>query len=342
MELPPLGWWRGPVWLGRLTIAVVVTAWGLWQAPEWYRIAPAVTPVLLGLQIAPALLIPEKPQAAARLALLAMAFAIGVLAWTNPAVGPSPSWPLDAYLVPLAPVFALAIARKASFVAPLVLALPLAAAALFGPGVMAGPLVGAVLTVAAGFALQRERRRTTDERERRIILEERTRIARELHDVVGHHLSLIAVRTDSAQYRRTDLDGMHLELKELGDAARQALTETRRLVDVLREDTPPGLTDLRALVEEAGATLSLGPLPELRDTTRLALYRIVQESLTNVRKHSPGAPTTVTITKSGKTIRMTIHNGPKTVHERVAALGGHSTAGPLPDGGYEVIAEVPV
>lgn len=350
MELPPLNWWRGPVWLGRLTITALVSAWSLWQAPEWYRIAPVVTPLLVALQIAPALLIPAKPVAAARLALLAAAFAVAVLAWTTPPVGPAPSWPLDAYLVPLAPVLALAIARGSRTTALLALALPPTGMVVFAPTVgaevMTGPLVGAALTVAAGFALQRERRKATEERERRIILEERTRIARELHDVVGHHLSLIAVRTDSAPYRRKDLAAMHLELAELGAAARQALAETRRLVDVLRENDPPGLADLRALVEEAGATLTVGPLPELRDTTQLALYRVVQESLTNVRKHSPGAPTTVTITRTGDSIRVTVHNGPSThgltgIHERVAALGGHSTAGPLPDGGYEVTAEVP-
>ncbi|MET9631190.1 histidine kinase [Lentzea sp. NPDC006480] len=340
-----MGWWQGPVWLGRLAVAVVVSAWSLWQAPEWYLIAPALTPALVVLQIAPALLSRTRPVPAAWLALVATAFAIGVLAWTRPSAGTSPSWPLDAYLVPLAPVLALAIARGARWIAVPVLGLPLAGMVVFAPiaDVMAGPLAGAVLTVGAGFALRRERRIATDERERRIVLEERTRIARELHDVVGHHLSLIAVRTDSAPYRRTDLDGMREELAELGAAARQALAETRQLVEVLRD-----VHDLRALTDLAGASLTVGSLPELRDTTRLALYRIVQESLTNVRKHSPGAPTTVTIGQTGESIRVTVHNGPPPgrgltgIRERAEAAGGNSTAGPLPDGGYQVTAELPV
>lgn len=362
---PPLGWWNGPVWLGRGVTAAVVTAWSLWQAAEWQRIAPVpVTALLVVLQLAPAMLARSRPLTAARVALVAAAAAIAVLAWTDPAVGPAPSWPLDAYLVPFAPVFALAIARTANrwTIAAPVLLVPTAGAVVFsfsvGAGVMVGPVAGSALTVAAGFALHRQRRAAeqatasaTTERERRIVLEERTRIARELHDVVGHHLSLIAVRTDSAPYRIAGVDdAVRQELAELGMAARQALAETRQLVAVLRQDETeyqpaPGLDDIRALAEEAGATLAIGSLPELRDTTRLALHRIVQESLTNARKHSPGAPIAVTLRLVDRSIRVTVHNGPGHgligIRERVTALGGRSAAGPLPDGGYQVTAEVP-
>ncbi|ANZ40149.1 hypothetical protein BBK82_33060 [Lentzea guizhouensis] len=269
----------------------------------------------------------------------------------DPPTGATPSWPLDAYLVPFAPVAALAVARgRGRFVALSVLALPLVAAVVFAPtvgaDVMAGPVVLAAFTVAAGLALRHERQVATTERDRRVVSEERLRIARELHDVLGHHLSLIAVRTDSAPYRLAVDDAVRQELTELGTAARQALAEARELVDVLRQDDTPGLADLRALTSQAGAALVVGPLPELRATTRHALHRIVQEALTNARRHSPGAPVTVTLGQAGSSVRLTVHNGPPShglrgVGERAAALGGHSTAGPLPDGGFQVVVEVP-
>src|SRR5207244_4194978 len=91
-------------------------------------------------------------------------------------------------------------------------------------------------------ALEAQTERAEDERARRAVLEERTRIARELHDVVAHHMSLIAVRAETAPYRLTGLPGpARAEFGSLGEEAREALVEMRRLLGVLRHDQPAAL-----------------------------------------------------------------------------------------------------
>jgi signal transduction histidine kinase len=136
---------------------------------------------------------------------------------------------------------------------------------------------------------------------RRAVLEERARIAREMHDVVAHHLSLIAVRAEAAPYRLDRLAGdARAEFGELGGTAREALTEMRRLLGVLRtgeaaEQAPqPGLGDLPGLVDAArGAGLAVelsrrGPLDGLPAPVGVCAYRIVQESLSNAGRHARG------------------------------------------------------
>src|SRR5499427_5951033 len=141
-------------------------------------------------------------------------------------------------------------------------------------------------------ALQTQTERAEDERARRAILEERTRIARELHDVIAHHMSLIAVRAKTAPYRLTGLpESARAEFSSLSEVAREALTEMRRLLGVLRDDQPaalapqPQLADLPALVKAAqragvSVELSLPSAPgQVPAGVGLCAYRIVQESL---------------------------------------------------------------
>jgi signal transduction histidine kinase len=215
---------------------------------------------------------------------------------------------------------------------------------------------------------------------RRAVLEERARIARELHDVVAHHLSLIAVRAEAAPYRLDGLAGeARTEFGELGGTAREALTEMRRLLGVLRtgeaaEQAPqPGLGDLPGLVDAArSAGLSVefsrrGPLDELPAAVGVCAYRIAQESLSNAGRHAPGAAISVTVDVEPLVVRLKICNGPSAaarngaaartpavndhrqrhghglagMRERVTLLGGTFSAGPAPGGGFEVAAELP-
>jgi signal transduction histidine kinase len=213
---------------------------------------------------------------------------------------------------------------------------------------------------------------------RRAVLEERARIARELHDVVAHHLSLIAVRAEAAPYRLDRLAGdARTEFGELGGTAREALTEMRRLLGVLRtgeaaEQAPqPGLGDLPGLVDAArSAGLSVefsrrGPLDELPAAVGVCAYRIAQESLSNAGRHAPGAAISMIVDVEPPVVRLKICNGPPTaarngaavptpavndhrhghglagMRERVTLLGGTFSAEPAPGGGFEVAADLP-
>jgi signal transduction histidine kinase len=148
------------------------------------------------------------------------------------------------------------------------------------------------------------------ERARRTLLEERTRIARELHDVVAHHMSVITVQADSAPYR---LSGLPPEAREefgsIAEAARGSLSEMRRLLGVLRSEEAhgerapqPGLDRLGQLAEatvRAGVPTELSVdegLSGLSQAVQLSVYRIVQEALANVVRHAPGATARVSVT----------------------------------------------
>ncbi|WP_255306124.1 sensor histidine kinase [Streptomyces sp. Wb2n-11] len=215
------------------------------------------------------------------------------------------------------------------------------------------------------------------ERSRRTLLEERTRIARELHDVVAHHMSVITVQADSAPYR---VGGLSPEAREefasIAASARESLTEMRRLLSVLRsEDTTgergpqPGLDRLQQLVEatvRAGVPAELSLTADLAGTRRLpqsvdlSAYRIVQEALANVVRHAPGATTRVSVSSDGTDLTVLVVNGPPAgpaspveaggagghglvgMRERVRLTGGTLDTGPLPDGGFRVAARLPL
>jgi signal transduction histidine kinase len=218
--------------------------------------------------------------------------------------------------------------------------------------------------------------RAETEAARRAVLEERARIARELHDAVAHHLSLIAVRAEAAPYRLDRLaDDARTEFAELGGTAREALTEMRRLLGVLRtgetaESAPqPDLGELPGLVDsarDAGLAVELssrGPLDGLAPAVGMCAYRIVQESLSNAGRHAPGAVISVAVDVKTAIVLLKVRNGPPAVarngagarapavnghghglvgmRERVTLLGGNFSAGPVPGGGFEVAAELP-
>ena len=195
---------------------------------------------------------------------------------------------------------------------------------------------------------------------------ERARIARELHDVVAHHISMIAVQAETARLTTPGLDHLGAQrFSEIGDRARAGLTEMRRLLGVLREDTEggadmhpqPGLGQLVDLLDDArqsaGARLIVSGAPVPLDPgVELAAYRIVQEALTNARRHAPGAAVDVEL-RYGKELRVRIRdNGPGQANpgghglagmrERAAAVGGTLRTGTTPVGGFLVEATLPV
>jgi signal transduction histidine kinase len=234
--------------------------------------------------------------------------------------------------------------------------------------------VGSRLRAQRALAAQTER--ADAERARRALLEERSRIARELHDVVAHHMSLLAIRAESAPYRITDLpDQARAEFGSLSEGARHALADMRRLLGVLRSDQPPALTlapqprlaDLPALVgaaSAAGVSVQL-TLPAALDRipagVGVCAYRIVQESLSNAAQHAPGSEVTVSVREEAGAVLLRVANGPGVtagqpgqpgqgsadghglsgMRERVALLGGSLSAGPAPDGGFVVSAALP-
>ena len=169
----------------------------------------------------------------------------------------------------------------------------------------AGAVAFTAVAVAADAVGSRRRAETEQaeradlERAQRAVLEERARIARELHDVVAHHLSLMTVRAETAPYRLADLPGpVGDEFGALSGAAREALTDMRRLLGVLRDDRPaarapqPQLADVPVLVEaarQAGMPVEMSAPPVLEpvpSAVGICAYRIVQESLSNASRHA--------------------------------------------------------
>ncbi|GAA2228160.1 hypothetical protein GCM10010413_25260 [Promicromonospora sukumoe] len=213
------------------------------------------------------------------------------------------------------------------------------------------------------------------EHERRTLVEERTRIARELHDVVAHSMSVIHMQATSAPYRLADVDAStRAEFTAIAAGARGALGEMRQLLGVLREsgaapetDPAPGLARLPELVEGTsryGAPVTLVVEPEVGqvpDVVGTTAYRIVQEALSNVVRHARGASATVHVDREGTDLVVTVSNtaggtgsvepaggtqrsrhGITGMRERVAHLGGELRHGPRPDGGYRIMARLPL
>jgi signal transduction histidine kinase len=214
-----------------------------------------------------------------------------------------------------------------------------------------------------------------EELARRAVTEERLRLARELHDVVAHAMSVIAVQSGvGAHVASTQPEEAAKALAAIEATSRAALTELRRLLGVLRQDSEPqgdlapvpGLADLDSLLAEvskAGLGVRLrvegtpSPLPAGVD---LSAYRIVQEALTNVVKHAGPAraqvvvgygdrEVTVEVTDDGRGVGALVGDGRAGVghgligmRERVTAFDGDLEAGPRPDGGFRVAARLPL
>ncbi|MFE9413139.1 sensor histidine kinase [Streptomyces sp. NPDC006704] len=210
-----------------------------------------------------------------------------------------------------------------------------------------------------------------EEEARRRVAEERLRIARDLHDVVAHHIALVNVQAGVAAHVMDKRPDQAKEaLAHVREASRSALDELRSTVGLLRQSGDPAaptepapglavLDDLLAGFRRAGLAVELArtdhaPLPAAVD---LAAYRVIQEALTNVRKHAgPGAKAEVSIVRVGPDTEITViddgtgagaagdggGHGLLGMRERVTALGGRCTAGPRYGGGFRVQAILPV
>jgi signal transduction histidine kinase len=205
----------------------------------------------------------------------------------------------------------------------------------------------------------------------RAVFAERLRIARELHDIVAHTLSVIAVQSGVARHLLgADAGPAGPALTAIEDASRSAMDDLRRMLGVLRADPAdveaalapsPGIDELELLASAHRAThgpvaLTVDPtVADLPHSLRLTAYRLVQEALTNVRKHAPGAPTRVDLRATAGDLEVRVDNdgpiqppqgterapggyGLAGMRERVAMFGGSLHAGPRRGGGFEVLA----
>ncbi|HEX4701362.1 MAG TPA: sensor histidine kinase [Pseudonocardiaceae bacterium] len=276
-------------------------------------------------------------------------------------------------------------ARTGTYVLAAVLAAPFVVLALFRPGGELGVLTvllaaSAPMAAWVGFAARARGDALVHRTAREVIAGtmvehtargERARIARELHDVVAHHISMIAVQAETARLTTPGMPPAGAQrLLEIGDTARAGLTEMRRLLSVLRADASdpvadrrpqPGLQQLNELLDEArdaaGAATRLivsgSPVP-LDPGVELAAYRIVQEALTNARRHAPGAAADVELRYADDGLLLRIRDngpGPRSeptaghgllgMRERAAAVGGELRTGRAVGGGFLVEASLP-
>jgi signal transduction histidine kinase len=335
-EAPHSGGWREPVWIS-LLLAVFI------GAPVGFR----------RLRPGP---------------VLAVSLAFSFAALTTEVI---PDYACASVIVVLGCEVYLVPALSALILTPAIFG----AALVISPGDL-GSLAGAAfgcLVLAMAWVLgwiRRERRRhaeqVAEQRTQQAIGDERLRIARELHDIVAHSMSLIAVRASVAGhvFGARPLEA-RAALRDIEAASRGALSQLRQVVEVLRDDDyapPPGLADLPALADRAasgGVSVRLTvdgeeAIAQVPEAVGLSAFRIVQEALTNTVKHAAApAVCTIAVTVTPAEIRIRAADdgvplpasgnghGIIGMRERVAAWGGDFSAGPGEAGGFVVTATLP-
>ena len=242
--------------------------------------------------------------------------------------------------------------------------------------VWVSPLVIIGGPALAGALLQRSRRQTAElerlsaalaeERERHAeaaATAERNRIARELHDVISHAVTVMVVQAGAAEQLLPRDAEARRRVHAIRQTGKEALGELRRQLGVLREGRPPGpgplpgLADITDLVAAGGATLAdcLPPEIEVPPGLGLTAYRTVQEALTNARRHAAGAPVAVTVSCVDGVLDLQVvdegpgassvqgsGNGLLGMRERVEMYGGRLDVGPVDGGGWRVHARLPL
>lgn len=377
---------------GQWSVVTVVTVTLILYAIAWptlpltHDISPPLLPLISGMAVFPFLLVLVRPAlgwAAAAAAGLVIPIAFDLVS------GYDYPWQVVHILVMLALVFAVAIREEIRLVLVVWVATVLLFAAFvpgrngwgWGIGITAVVVFGLLVRwlLISRRQLAREEEISELERARRAILEEKAGIARDLHDIVAHHMSMVVVQAQSAPYRLPDVsDEVRAEFDSLGATAREALNEVRSLLGVLRSDghTPesepqPGMSRLDELFEasrRAGLNLRTeldGDPGTVGDAVGLAVYRILQESLANCARHAPGArvevrvvcrpdAVEVSVIDTGATREVAVQgaasadaaeksggNGIRGMGERAASVGGRLVAHPRPGGGFEVHAVLP-
>ncbi|MEU6309727.1 histidine kinase [Streptomyces sp. NPDC047014] len=391
--LPPMA---RPRWLARLPHAAVLYAaifFGFLtteQLQDHYDVTgggPLVLALMTGLSIGLAMF---RPMLAWWLGLLAAGL---VAASIHDSVGPGQTWPwtpggmfafaplvlLVALRVPpLVTVWVVGISVTCTGLAELAFApdrsstTVLEVLLLFGFVGLLGYALRA-LRLARGELVEQETL-TAEERARRTVLEERSRIARELHDVVAHHMSVISIQAQVAPHLvENPSEELRENLAGIRENALEALTELRRVLGVLRSEHAPDpaapkhpqptLAELDGLVANVrGAGLEVttavaGIRRTLSPGMELTAYRIVQEALSNCLRHAPGSRVEVGIAYGPRDLHLCVANSAPTravpgspgaghgllgMRERAGMLAGELVAGPRPDGGYEVSAVLPM
>ncbi|MGW5237697.1 sensor histidine kinase [Monashia sp. NPDC004114] len=252
-----------------------------------------------------------------------------------------------------------------------------------GVGEYAGALLAVLAPAGVGLVMRRQRQQTRrleelteyleqerERRERAAVADERARIARELHDLVAHAVSVIALQADAAEAAlERDTEFASRAIAVIRSTATEALGEMRRLVGVLRAENDdadygplPRLAELPALVDRARGNgqdvqLSVDGTPVvLPSSLDLSAFRIVQEALTNATKHAPGAPVSIALSWQPGSLRIEVHDlGPGArgtpspdahglvgMRERVRIHGGDLHAGNGTDGGFTIRALLPI
>ncbi|WP_157163134.1 sensor histidine kinase [Actinoalloteichus spitiensis] len=383
------GWRLGAVGLALLALLLITLPSGAIQLAENYALGGGLAVALQALQTLPLALSLVQP-VAAWASSLAAGTAIALV--STPDGEPWP-WPAAGLIAHLGVLLVLVGCCRWWTLLLAALAEPIAVAAVWRlvpeerrPEEIVPLVVIFMLLLVVGLVwsvrrdirrrLREHERLTEEERARRMVLEDRARVAREMHDVVAHHMSVVTVQAETAPYRLADLpDAVTEEFAAIATSARRSLAEMRQLLGVLRSE--PGLSarapqpaldslpELADLTRGSGVPVTLRSLPHevaraLPGTVQLACYRIVQEALSNVVRHAPGAATTVELAYASGRVAVDVTNeAPRTtgspplervgtghgvagMRHRVDSLGGDLEAGPLPGGGFRVVACLPV
>jgi signal transduction histidine kinase len=381
-------------WVVTGLLALVLLFFNMAVSAVEFEVPPLVVFVAASGQSTALILIRVRPRAATVLQFLAVAvFALGI-----PPASESP-WPLPVpgtmILIAHVGLIAARSTRRAAVATWWASVLLLLAAVVFDPrgrsfsdglavmlayAPISALALGIVLAVRQWREIRRElavaRRDVEVEQGQRALVEERTRIARELHDVVAHSMSVIHMQATSAPYRIEDLGPeAKAEFARIATGARSAMREMRQLLAVLRDENAnaelapvPDLRRLPELVESAGRA---GVPVEVREaqavratvlpeSVALTAYRIVQESLSNVIRHAPGARTTVRLDLAGPDLLLSVENEPAArpaqpmeapgpaghglagMRERVRQVGGSLETGARGNGGFRVAARLPI
>jgi signal transduction histidine kinase len=318
-----------------------------------------------------------------RFPLSAWAVSAATIIFTSLVIPPGsiggPDVPLAGALVYGLCLYAVALRCRPRIVAAAA-AVTVAGAAFIDPGRAPQAVFLAAVPILLGVVVRvwRSGERQLEEQERRhsgerALLEERQRIARELHDVVAHHMSVIAIQAEAAPYKTADPPPELVEsFGEIRASALAGLAELRRVLGVLRTGEPgtapqPGLAELDALLDSArsgGVSVAVtcsGNAVDLPEGVDLSAYRIVQEALSNAMRHAPGSRVQVHVTYRPDGLALEIRNdavasvlvasgareaggshGLVGMRERATMLGGSLDAGPTADGGFRVAAVLPV
>ncbi|HJQ42987.1 MAG TPA: sensor histidine kinase [Jatrophihabitantaceae bacterium] len=241
------------------------------------------------------------------------------------------------------------------------------ATAFFAVAALAAWLIGTAVHSRRQEALAAERARLIDEQARAAVADERGRVARELHDIVSHNLSVVVLQAAGARAasERAGFDASDT-LEKIEESGREALVEMRRMLGVLRAEggdvaiaPQPSLRDIPSLVDSvrrAGLTIDAECTDaDVPPVIGLSAFRIVQEGLTNVLKHAGTAHAEVVVRLDGGDVLVSVADDgpgpsadPGTGHgltgmrERVGLLGGELHAGPRNNGGFEVRARLPL